>query len=96
MTAIRVLADDFVTAEESFEMLDTCAQCAKDALLNGTKEFHQTQDGELCEILARASRADPYDQIDEWSFVQGQGYRCREFVPLQREVAVLRLSLIHI
>ena len=65
---------------------ELCANCARDAVLNGTKTHDDAQDHELCEIPARAFRVDPDDEIEEWSFNQCEGYRCTMFVPIDREI----------
>ena len=61
-----------------------CNNCARDALLNGSKELEECDDGDLCEIVARAmthSEDDP-NYPEEWTYDESGNPCCTAFVPI--------------
>jgi hypothetical protein len=56
-----------------------CFQCAKDQAANGSKDYDDCEDSDLCPILAASFR----DEAVQWREMDNGGLICTEFQPME-------------
>lgn len=65
-----------------------CANCKRDAAMNGSKDFDDCGDDDLCEIIARSLRCevDDDDYPQEWAHDDSGMPVCTAFVDMRAQI----------